>query len=167
MKTKVIIKNQDGATLVEFALIAPLLFLLIFGIIEFGLLLFNQHVITTSSREGARAGIVAREDRFTDGDVVDVEDTVNDWIANHLVTFGGTGQPDIDVEIRKEDPDDVDEDGKYKFYQFDEIEDLSARETGYREDLRVRVSYEYHFLFLSTIWPDPINIVAETTMKME
>ena len=35
MITKMIIKNQDGATVVEFALIAPLLFLLIFGMIEF------------------------------------------------------------------------------------------------------------------------------------
>lgn len=164
MKTKMIIKNQDGATLVEFALITPLLFLLIFGIIEFGLLLFNKHVITTSSREGARAGIVAREDRFTDGDVVDVEDTVNDWIANLLVTFGGTDQPDIAVEIRNEN--ELDEHGEPKFCQFDEIEE-SARLKRYRDDLRVRVSYDYYFLFLSTIWPAPINIVAETTMKME
>jgi len=165
MKTKMIIKNQDGTTAVEFAIIAPLLFLLIFGIIEFALLLFNQHVITTSSREGARAGIVAREDRFTVDDVIDVEDTVNNWIANHLVTFGGTGQPDIDVEIRNED--EVGEDGKPKFYQFDEIEDLSARLRRYRDDLRVTVSYEYHFLYLSNIWSAPINLVAVTTMKME
>jgi Flp pilus assembly protein TadG len=44
---------------VEFALIAPMLVVLIGGIIEFGILLFNQAVITNASREAARAGIVA------------------------------------------------------------------------------------------------------------
>ena len=60
MKDDRFLKNQNGATAVEFAVILPLLLLLIFGIIEFGLLLFNRHVITNSVREAARAGIVVR-----------------------------------------------------------------------------------------------------------
>ena len=44
-----IIKNQEGATVVEFALIAPLLILLTFGIIEFGLFLFNTQAQTNEN----------------------------------------------------------------------------------------------------------------------
>jgi Flp pilus assembly protein TadG len=35
----------------------PLVFVILFGIIDFGLLLYNKAVITNGSREGARAGI--------------------------------------------------------------------------------------------------------------
>ena len=58
MKTKMLIKNQKGAALVEFAIVVPLLILLATGIGEFGLVLYNKQVITNASREGARAGIV-------------------------------------------------------------------------------------------------------------
>ena len=49
-----IIKSTRGAAVVEFSIVALLLFLLLFGIIEFGAVLYNQAVITNASREGAR-----------------------------------------------------------------------------------------------------------------
>ena len=45
--------NQKGAALIEFAIVLPLLLLLVFGAIEFGLLFYNKQVITNASREGA------------------------------------------------------------------------------------------------------------------
>jgi Flp pilus assembly protein TadG len=60
VKTKMTIKNQKGASAVEFAIIAPLLFVLLFGIVEGGLALYNKAVITNACREGARDGIVLR-----------------------------------------------------------------------------------------------------------
>jgi Flp pilus assembly protein TadG len=51
---KKIINETCGAALVEFAIITPLLFVLLFGIIEFGIVLYDQAVITNASREGAR-----------------------------------------------------------------------------------------------------------------
>jgi|WetSurMetagenome_2_1015567.scaffolds.fasta_scaffold471114_2 Flp pilus assembly protein TadG len=54
------LENQNGQSIVEFALIAFLLFLVIFGIIEIGLLLFNQQIVTNAAREGTRIGIVSR-----------------------------------------------------------------------------------------------------------
>ena len=158
-------KNQDGATVIEFALVAPLLFLLIFGIIEFGLLLFNKHVITTACREGARAGIVARENRFVlDDNAVPVISTVNDWIANNLVTFGGTDQPEIYVGETDFSGTFV---GYYESTEAVTIMDDSVRNTGYRDPLTVRVSYEYHFLFLSSIGLGPIDLVSQAKMLME
>lgn len=48
------IKQSRGAAMVEFVLVAPLLFVLIFGIIEFATLLYNKAVITNASREASR-----------------------------------------------------------------------------------------------------------------
>ena len=54
--------------MVEFAVIAPLLFLLVFGMIEFGRLVMVQQIITNASREGARLAVL---DGVTEQDVID------------------------------------------------------------------------------------------------
>lgn len=51
------VSTERGAALVEFALVFPILLLLLMGIVEFGLLFYNKQVLTNASREGARAGI--------------------------------------------------------------------------------------------------------------
>jgi Flp pilus assembly protein TadG len=50
---------RPGAAVVEFAVLAPLLFLLIFGMIEYGRMVMVQQLITNASREGARVAILA------------------------------------------------------------------------------------------------------------
>jgi len=54
MKTR----QQRGAALVEFALISVLLFLLLFGIIEVGLLLGDQAQVGAAAREAVRSASV-------------------------------------------------------------------------------------------------------------
>jgi len=49
---------QDGQDLVEFAIVLPVLLLLILGIIEFGVLVLDYNTISNAAREGARYGIV-------------------------------------------------------------------------------------------------------------
>ena len=46
--------NDSGAAAVEFALILPLLLILIIGLIDFGRMGFTQVSVTSASREGAR-----------------------------------------------------------------------------------------------------------------
>ena len=75
-------KNERGAAAVEFALVLPLLLLLVFGGIEFGLLMFNKQVITNASREAARAGIV-----LSDPDDPTIEGIARDYCQDFLVTF--------------------------------------------------------------------------------
>ena len=53
--------RDDGAAAVEFALIAPLLFMLIFGIIQFGIAWSQKEVFVQAAREGARFAAVACE----------------------------------------------------------------------------------------------------------
>ena len=42
----------------EFAIVAPLLFLLIFGLLEFGRIIMVHQILTNASREGARRGVL-------------------------------------------------------------------------------------------------------------
>lgn len=55
-------KSEKGQSLVELALILPILLLLLLGIIEFGRV-FNAHlIITNASRDGVRQGAVGASD---------------------------------------------------------------------------------------------------------
>lgn len=88
-----ILFNRRGATLVEFALILPLLIILIFGIIEFGLIMYDQQVITNAAREGARYGIVMT-DPLNDGDnrTPDlIMGVATNYASTHLITLGSAG----------------------------------------------------------------------------
>jgi Flp pilus assembly protein TadG len=51
---------------VEFAVVAPLFFLLILGMVEFGRMMMVQQIITNASREGARVAVL---DNTTTSDV--------------------------------------------------------------------------------------------------
>ena len=52
------VRSQAGAELVEFALVLPILLLVLGGIVDFGLLLQRQQVITNAAREGARLAVL-------------------------------------------------------------------------------------------------------------
>lgn len=47
-------KSEKGQAMVEFALVLPILLLLLCGIIDFGWLYFNQLLLNNAAREGAR-----------------------------------------------------------------------------------------------------------------
>ena len=51
-------RKRQGTAAVEFAIVAPLFFLLIFGMIEFGRAIMVQQVLTNASREGARVAVL-------------------------------------------------------------------------------------------------------------
>src|SRR6185312_11491700 len=55
MTRKTARERERGAAAVEFALVLPVLLMLIFGIIDFGRMLAAKIVITEAAREGARA----------------------------------------------------------------------------------------------------------------
>jgi Flp pilus assembly pilin Flp len=51
-------RDQEGAAAVEFALLLPLLVLLLFGMIEFGLAFNSRIQATNAAREAARRAVV-------------------------------------------------------------------------------------------------------------
>ncbi len=70
--------NEKGQTMVEFALILPLLLFLLLGIIQFGIILNGQITVTSAAREGARVAVVG------EGDDV-VETRVRNALAGSLM----------------------------------------------------------------------------------
>jgi Flp pilus assembly protein TadG len=133
-------KNQDGASAVEFALVLPILILVVFAIIEFSVALYDKTMITNASREGARAGIVFRIPSVTDEEIGDV---VNTYLGGSLITFGGPAVANTTVTRNGSNPGD---------------------------ELRVTVGYTYTFLLVPNIitrLSGGITMVAETVMRME
>jgi Flp pilus assembly protein TadG len=55
-------RDQDGAAAVEFALLLPLLVLLLFGLIQFGIAFNTKIQATNAAREGARMAVVGIDD---------------------------------------------------------------------------------------------------------
>ncbi|SDV51153.1 TadE family protein [Chitinasiproducens palmae] len=49
--------SERGVAALEFALVFPLLFLLTYGLMTFGLILITQHTLTLAAAEGARAAL--------------------------------------------------------------------------------------------------------------
>ena len=147
MKKKFLKKNK-GASAVEFAIILPMLVLLVFGIIELSFALYDKAMITNASREGARVGIVYRNPAITNGEISSV---VNNYLGTYLITFGGKRSPSSDPVTGAT---------------------VIVTRTGVSPggELRVSVGYTYSFLVLPQFIPgvgQGINMAAETAMRME
>jgi Flp pilus assembly protein TadG len=56
---KMLYRNEKGGALIEFALVLPLLLLVVFGITEFGRAVMVTNSLNTASREGARLAVVS------------------------------------------------------------------------------------------------------------
>jgi Flp pilus assembly protein TadG len=84
------LKNQKGQTMVEFAIVVPIVLLILFAIIQFGILFHNYVTLTDAVRAGARQGAVSRH--LSSGREAAVEDRVRDSAVNL-----DQGQLDVDV----------------------------------------------------------------------
>jgi len=80
-------KNQRGASIVEFAIVVPILIALLIGIIEFGWLFTGWVIITGAAREGARVAVVGNESE------------ISERVLNHtdLLPFQNVDVSDYDV----------------------------------------------------------------------
>jgi hypothetical protein len=157
-------KDQKGAAAVEFAIVLPLLVVLVFGMIEFGILYYNQQVITNASREGARAGIVGDCNKRLDD--TQIRQIVTDYCSiflcpcptpidpnkkcwcKRLITFNTTNNPPVtDVEPTSRG---------------------CGSGIGVGHDLTVNVTYDYDFLLPSLLGFGPTKTLgAQTVMNME
>jgi Flp pilus assembly protein TadG len=95
------LQNNRGVAAVEFAICLPILILLVCGSIEFGLLFYNQQVITNASREGARAGIVAETGN------ADIIQIVENYCNGRMINLNGANELQADaVTVSAPDGDD-------------------------------------------------------------
>ena len=158
--------GKKGVAAVEFAIVLPLLVLMVFGIIEFSILFYNKAMITNAGREGARVGIVFVTDPDPDsgvywtwGDVKPVViDKVNNYCENYLITFGAGGtDPNIEIKGR----DDV-------TGTFFDLTDTDRPHAG--DSLAIILRYHYDFLVLPNFISQltgGLNLSAITVMRME
>jgi len=58
MRGKLNSRNEKGTSMAEFAVVALVFFMIIFGIIEFGRLLYTHNALTDAARRGARYAVV-------------------------------------------------------------------------------------------------------------
>jgi Flp pilus assembly protein TadG len=134
-------KKQEGAAIVETAIILPLFLLLVFGVIEFSIALYDKAMITNASREGARAGIVFRHPTaVTDAEITAV---VNNYLADRLISFDAVSTANTTVTRAGTSPG---------------------------GELTVQVDYNYTFLVLPGFLlgsGSGINMTAETIMRFE
>ena len=79
--------NERGVVAAEFALLLPVFLLILFGIIEFGMMMYGREIVTNAAREGARAGIVQGPPKRTGGEITS--------IANNYLTGTGVNQADV------------------------------------------------------------------------
>lgn len=73
-------RKQRGAAAVEFAVVAPIFILLLFGMIEYGRMVMVQQMLTNATREGARRAVL-------DGTTLaNVRSTVQDYLSSGNIT---------------------------------------------------------------------------------
>jgi Flp pilus assembly protein TadG len=88
------VRDRKGSQVVEFALILPMLLLVVFGIVDFGLAIFDKAIVTNAAREAARAGVVFAPTRLTE---TEIQQVALNYCGSNLVTFGSPVAPNVAV----------------------------------------------------------------------
>lgn len=87
------LRSERGAEIIEFAIVTPLLCLVIAAMIDFGILFRNWEVVTNAAREGARVGMLPSYS--CDAGSADVEGRV----ANYLAGSGIVADFEVDLRV--------------------------------------------------------------------
>jgi Flp pilus assembly protein TadG len=133
--------GQNGSVVVEFALVLPVLLMIVFGIIECSIALYDKTVITNASREAARAGIVLRSPKLSTSDIKKV---ATDYCGSNLISFGA--DPSLQVNV------------------------TTVGGAAFGTPLTVTVAYDYQGLALGSplsALSSPITLSATTIMNNE
>lgn len=86
-------RSDRGAAMVEFAIIAPLLLLLVFGIIEFGRAYNAQNTLTHAAREGAREYAITQDAASAEVVAKNAATSLNKSLITATLSACDPGQP--------------------------------------------------------------------------
>jgi Flp pilus assembly protein TadG len=134
-------RKQQGTSAVEFALLAPLFVAALFGIVEFGMILYTKGMLAHATREGARYGVIYSMPRHTTGEIqAVVQSYLNAAGLTSSATVGVTGaggasESNLTVTVTY----------SYNFF-------VLPRDMNY---------------FLHGSLPSSVSLTTSTTMKME
>jgi Flp pilus assembly protein TadG len=90
IKRKFAIRSERGQTMTEFAIVLPLLAVLLFGIIQLGIAFNNYMTVTDATRAGARKAAVSR-------DLEDPRSAAETAVRSSASTLS---QDDLDVDVQ-------------------------------------------------------------------
>lgn len=93
------ILKHKGQTLVETALVLPIILLLIFGIVEFGRILSANIIVSNASREGARYSAVGYTDDEVKTLVIAKTSTLTIGVININHENKGTEEEKVTVTV--------------------------------------------------------------------
>jgi Flp pilus assembly protein TadG len=102
VKKRIQIRSQQGQTMTEFALVLPILALLLFAVIQFGIVFNNYITLTDATRAGARRAAVSRQDPNRDSAVMSaVRSSASDLTSSKLSVPppSSTWAPGADVRV--------------------------------------------------------------------
>jgi Flp pilus assembly protein TadG len=137
-------RNRRGQALTEFALVMPILFLLIAGIIEFGRAWNIKQAVTDAAREGARYVVVKDTD-------VDTQAEVQAKIEERLA-LAAIDAPTIEFSCA------------------DNTVAICWRETGHEMTVAVSTLYRMGWIGVLLKWaggPPDVTISTQATMRNE
>ena len=137
--------SDEGAELIEFALVLPMLLLVVLGIAEFGFMFQRYEVITNAAREGARIAVLPGYS------TADVQNRVAAYVTQGRVPTTTTNPAVAVIDV------DIPVPGRAA---------ISAR--------RVTVTYTHNYMFLpgigalfgTTYASVPLTAVAEMRMEV-
>jgi len=96
------IRNEQGQTMTEFALVLPVLALILFAVIQFGIVFNNYITLTDATRAGARKAAVSRQDPNRNSAVMSaVRSSASDLTSSKLSVSppSSTWDPGADVTV--------------------------------------------------------------------
>ncbi len=114
--------KQLGTAAIELALVLPLLLLVLDGVIEFSLLMYDKVLITHAAREAVRAGVVLSIPKITSEEIALVAQS---YCANSLLSMGPGQTPIVSV--------------------------LQSADPAFQTPLQVTVSFTYRSLLLNSV----------------
>jgi hypothetical protein len=152
-------KSEKGATLVEFALVMPVFFLLLFGVIDFGRYFFVQHTLQYGTREGTRLALVGKQltDPNNPSQLLSRLESIKKMIKDSVAM--AVNPNDVVISVYPVDPPNYSDkaDGT-----------LDAGEPG--DYMRVKTQYTYRFLtpFISVFFSGGVNTIqSQATYRNE
>jgi len=144
------LESNRGQTMLEFAFIVCIVCILLLGVMEFGIIMYDKSVLTDACEAGARAGAMFRADatefEYAPMTEAEIKTVIANYVQNRLLTFGVPFDASTDVDVAW-DP---------------------SPASG--NMLEVRVNFPYTFLALPNfggMGSGTLSLAARSVMRME
>jgi hypothetical protein len=153
-------RNDQGASVLEFALVAPLLFLFVFSLLELGLILTIRNALETGVTAGSRYGTI-----WNNQDSVSRQSMIEEIIRSKTMGFIQSNNIVVSIShyenfggVSGTDPNEM-----------SEINEGAPGIGNYGDVVIVRAQYDYHVLtpLVATVFGAQMQLSALSLMKNE